>query len=81
MPTQASDSGPNQQPARKYRSFLLRCWRERDTARPARTTWRFSVREVGDDPNEYTLRSLGQLVDFVLEALLIATPGEKTDEE
>jgi hypothetical protein len=44
-------------------------------------TWRFSVREVGDEPNERTLRSLGQLVDFVLEALLITTPDGKTDEE
>lgn len=35
-------------------------------------TWRFSVREVGDEPKEYALRSLGQLVDFVLEALFAA---------
>ncbi len=42
-------------------------------------TWRFSIREVGDTPNEYPLRSLGQLVDFLMEALFTATPDEKVE--
>jgi len=54
----------------------LRCWREQDKAKPGHTVWRFSVREVGNEPNEYALRSLGQLVDFLMKALFT-----KLDEE
>jgi hypothetical protein len=32
-------------------------------------TWRFSVREVGNDPNEQVFPSLGQLFDFLLREL------------
>jgi hypothetical protein len=38
--------------------------------------WRFSVREVSDDPKEYVLRSLGQLIDFLVRELFASQLDE-----
>ena len=67
MPTPPSESPPSQPVARSHRSFLLRCWRDLDAQ--GRAVWRFSIRAVSDNPKEQALRSLGQLVDFLLNDL------------
>ncbi|MEZ4618712.1 MAG: hypothetical protein R2867_24805 [Caldilineaceae bacterium] len=70
-----SESPPGQSALRNHRSFLLRCWRDLDTQ--DRVVWRFSIRTVGDESKEQTLRSLGQLVDFLLRELFASKPGEE----
>jgi len=55
---------------RNHRSFLLRCWRDLDAQ--GCVVWRFSIREVSDEPKEQALRSLGQLVDFLLSELAVS---------
>jgi hypothetical protein len=68
MPT-SSEASRNPGAARAHRSFLLRCWHEQDGEQSGARIWRFSVREVSDEPAEVLLSSPGELVDFLIESL------------
>lgn len=69
MPTQKSEPASGPPSRRPHRSFLLRCWREGDDPQGGSLLWRFSIREVGDDPAEQALGTVGELVDFLIETL------------
>jgi hypothetical protein len=69
MPTEGAESPQTQRDPRSRRSFLLRCWHEQASEQEGRWVWRFSVREVTEEPDEVILRSPGALVDFLIENL------------
>lgn len=58
-----------------HRSFLLRCWREQGADQNGWWGWRFSVREVMEQPQEYVLSTPGELLDFLLVELGIKSRG------
>ena len=60
---------PKSPAAQPYRSFLLRCWREQPGAGDELLAWRFSLREVAENPQEQRFRSAEQLIDFLLAKL------------
>ena len=52
-----------------YRSFLLRCWQERSQDATETLSWRFSLREVAEIPQEQSFSGAEQLIDFLLAKL------------
>jgi hypothetical protein len=77
MPTHKRDQEANPSSSPDRRSFLLRCWRERDDTRQGGRAWRFTLRTVSDEPKEWAFSTLGQLIDSLLSELFASKPGEK----
>ena len=46
-----------------YQSFLLRCWLARPAVGDEPAQWRFSLRQVAAEPQEYAFGTLAELVD------------------
>ena len=62
-----------------YRTFLLRWWHEKDSPAIDRSTWRFSLEEVGQPPRR-GFSSLQALAAF-LDAELHGDDTETTDSD
>ncbi|MFT5196280.1 MAG: hypothetical protein ACI85U_003311 [Candidatus Promineifilaceae bacterium] len=68
--TNERHSAPQQpRPSQSHKSFLLRCWQEADSAQDGAQVWRFSVREVRQEPQEHSFSTPGQLLDFLTHTL------------
>lgn len=58
-----------QRSAHRYRSFILRCWQEQADDGEQIWAWRFSIREITEEPEEQACSSPGELLDFLLTML------------
>lgn len=52
-----------------YQSFLLRCWLVRPATGDEPAHWRFSLRPVAAEPQEYAFGTLDELVDSLTLSL------------
>lgn len=68
---------PGDQP-QPYRAYLLRCWRESETANGQFPLWRFSLEQIGKEPRRRGFRDLASLLAFLRDEFMEAV-GERRD--
>jgi len=53
-----------------YRSYLLRCWREKHASSERPAEWRFMLQEVSDAQRQHAFGSFEQLITFLRSQVL-----------
>lgn len=60
----------HEEKAKRYRTFLLRCWREGDTSANDGSAWRFSVEEILGERRRWGFGSFEGVVALLSDQLM-----------